>query len=129
MNEYSFILSDSAGPCYKRCDINRKKRQNDKYRRILEAAAKVFARHDFHQATIAQIAAEAGVADGTIYLYFKNKDDIFIQIFNHKARQVFAKFRQAVDSAPDAVGKLRNLVHRHFAELAWIYVHYFVIMI
>lgn len=103
-------------PIRRRWAINKKGKPNDKYNRILKAAAKVFARRDFYQATVAQIAAEAGVADGTIYLYFRNKDDILIQIFNHKARQVFERFRQAVERAPDAVGKLRNLVRSHLYE-------------
>ncbi|MFP4029955.1 MAG: TetR/AcrR family transcriptional regulator [Desulfococcaceae bacterium] len=84
--------------------------------RILEAAVGVFADRGFHQATISQIARAAGVADGTIYLYFKNKDDILVQFFDFKAKQVFAGFREAVNGAADAVGKLRNLVHRHLSE-------------
>jgi TetR/AcrR family fatty acid metabolism transcriptional regulator len=66
--------------------------KNHKYHQILEAAVKVFARQGFHQSTVAQIAKEAGVADGTIYLYFKNKDDILVQFFNYKTKQVFDRF-------------------------------------
>lgn len=95
---------------------NGKSRGNDKYRRILEAAVKVFAEQGFYQATVSQIAREAGVADGTIYLYFKNKDDILVQFFNLKARQVFAFFRQEVNKADNAIDKLRNLVRSHLAE-------------
>lgn len=97
-------------------DATSKNKGNDKYQRILEAAVKVFAEQGFFQATIAQIAREAGVADGTIYLYFKNKDDILVQFFNFKARQVFALFRQEVDKADNATDKLRNLVRSHLAE-------------
>ncbi len=92
------------------------KGKNDKYRRILEAAVKVFAKNGFHESTISQIAREAGVADGTIYLYFKNKDDILVQFFNFKTRQVFAQFREEVDRAVNAVDKLRSLVSRHLSE-------------
>jgi len=56
------------------------------------------------------------VADGTIYLYFKNKDDILVQFFNYKAKQVFSRFREEVDQAENAVAKLRNLVRRHLEE-------------
>ena len=90
--------------------------KNNKYHQILEAAVKVFARQGFHQSTVAQIAKEAGVADGTIYLYFKNKDDILVQFFSFRAKQVFVSFREAVDGAETSVDKLRNLVHRHLAE-------------
>ena len=89
------------------------KRNSEKYQRILEAAVKVFAELGFHQSTISQIAKAAGVADGTIYLYFKNKDDILVQFYEYKTRQVFKTFRQAVDQADSAVGKLRNLIHAH----------------
>ena len=76
----------------------------------------VFAEQGFFQSTIAQIAKEAGVADGTIYLYFKNKDDILVQFFSFRAKQVFERFREAVDGAQNSRDKLRNLVHRHLAE-------------
>jgi TetR/AcrR family fatty acid metabolism transcriptional regulator len=90
--------------------------KNNKYHQILEAAVKVFARQGFHQSTVAQIAKEAGVADGTIYLYFKNKDDILVQFFRFRTKQVFASFREAVDGAETSTDKLRKLVRRHLAE-------------
>jgi TetR/AcrR family fatty acid metabolism transcriptional regulator len=96
--------------------INTKEKKNDKYNRILDAAVKVFATQDFFQSTISQIASEAGVADGTIYLYFKNKDDILIQFFRHKTKQVFERFREAVDRGNNANEKLRNLLQRHLTE-------------
>lgn len=99
-----------------RCVINKRRRSNDKYRRILEAAIKIFAEQGFFQSTIAQIAKEAGVADGTIYLYFKSKNDILVQFFNFKTKQVFDGFRAEVDKADNTVDKLRNLVRRHLAE-------------
>ena len=90
--------------------------KNNKYHQILEAAIKVFARLGFHQSTVAQIAKEAGVADGTIYLYFKNKDDILVQFFNYKTKQVFDSFRTEVDRADSCTDKLRYLVRRHLEE-------------
>jgi len=92
------------------------KRNTDKYRQILDAAVMVFARQGFHQSTVAQVAKAAGVADGTIYLYFKSKDDILFQFYEYKARQVFERFRRAVDEAVHAVDKLRNLVRTHLSE-------------
>jgi TetR/AcrR family fatty acid metabolism transcriptional regulator len=96
--------------------ISAKEKINDKYHRILEAAVKVFADQGFFQSTISQIAREAGVADGTIYLYFKNKEDILVQFFSFKTRQVFARFREEVNGADNAVDKLRKLIHRHLEE-------------
>ena len=77
---------------------------------------KVFARQGYYQSTISQIAGEAGVADGTIYLYFKNKDDILVQFFSYKTKQVFVRFREEVDRADTAIDKLRNLVRIHLEE-------------
>ena len=93
-----------------------KKNKNDKYHLILEAAVKVFARQGFYQSTVAQIAREAGVADGTIYLYFKNKDDILVHFFQYKTKQVFERFRAEVNQAESSLDKLRNLIRRHLAE-------------
>ena len=88
----------------------------NKYHRILNAAVRVFAENGFHQATISQIAREAGVADGTIYLYFKNKKDILSHFFNHTTREVFDRFRDAVDREDGAENKLRSLIRTHLAE-------------
>jgi TetR/AcrR family fatty acid metabolism transcriptional regulator len=113
MNEHSFInTSDILGRGGK---INRNNKSN-KYHLILEAAVKVFARQGFYQSTIAQIAKEAGVADGTIYLYFKNKDDILVQFFSYRTKQVFERFRAEVKIADNSLDKLRNLIRRHLTE-------------
>jgi len=90
--------------------------KNHKYHQILEAAIKVFARQGFHQSTVAQIAKEAGVADGTIYLYFENKDDILVQFFDYKTKQVFDSFRTEVARADSSLEKLQYLIRRHLEE-------------
>lgn len=89
---------------------------SSKYHLILDAAIKVFAEQGFHQATISQVAREAGVADGTIYLYFKNKADILSNFFSYRSRQVFDRFRQVVDEADSAEEKLRHLIRLHLSE-------------
>ncbi|MDY6905608.1 MAG: TetR/AcrR family transcriptional regulator [Thermodesulfobacteriota bacterium] len=88
----------------------------DKYHRILEAAIGVVAEEGFFNATIARIAKAAGVADGTIYLYFKNKNDILLHFFNFKTKHVFGEFRKEVDKSNDARGKLLNLIRAHLRE-------------
>ena len=80
---------------------------------ILDAAVVEIARHGYYQTTVAMIARRAGVADGTIYLYFKNKDDILVQFFSYKTKQVFERFREGVDSQESAIEKLRSLIRRH----------------
>ena len=89
--------------------------KNGKYYRILEAAVKVFARQGFYQSTISQVAKEAGVADGTIYLYFKNKDDILINFFSDITRQAFKRFREALVSSGSSLDKLRSLIRAHLS--------------
>ncbi|HEX7840378.1 MAG TPA: helix-turn-helix domain-containing protein, partial [Kofleriaceae bacterium] len=63
-------------------------RGGDKRERILLAAERIFARHGFFAARVSEIAKEAGVADGTIYLYFKSKDDLLISLFENRMKQV-----------------------------------------
>ncbi|TNF61709.1 MAG: TetR/AcrR family transcriptional regulator [Deltaproteobacteria bacterium] len=60
---------------------NKRKGAPDKRDRILKAAIKVFAKNGFYSTRVSEIAKAAGVADGTIYLYFKNKEDVLITIF------------------------------------------------
>jgi len=93
-----------------------RKERSDKYYSMLNAAGIVFARLGFYKATISQIAAEAGVADGTIYLYFKNKDDILYQFMNYKSGRFFEIMRQAVDGTDPADLKLRKLIRCHLKE-------------
>jgi len=92
------------------------KKAKDKYHRILEATVKVLSEQGFYQSTVSQIAKEAGVADGTIYLYFKNKDDILVHFFSFRTRQVFACLREEVEQADNTIDKLRSLVRRHLEE-------------
>ena len=61
-----------------------RKRHEEKYQRILSASMEVFARKGFAESKISEIAQVAGVGDGTIYLYFKNKDDLLISVFEDR---------------------------------------------
>ncbi len=88
-------------------------RDSGKRDRILEAAVKVFAREGFYNAKVSQIADAAGVADGTIYLYFKSKDDLLISLFEDRMERINARMRDAITSETTAIGKLERLVHTH----------------
>ncbi len=90
--------------------------RSDKYNAILKAAGAVFAKSGFHKSTISQIAREAGVADGTIYLYFKNKEDILYQFLSYKTEIVFKRMHKAVNTTENAKVKLRNLIKAHLKE-------------
>src|SRR4030043_82903 len=88
------------------------KNQHDaktKFNRILESAIKVFARKGFHKSRISEIAAEAEVADGTIYLYFKNKDDILIRLFENSLERIIANQRAELGKENDALRQLRRV--------------------
>lgn len=88
-------------------------RQGGKHRKILEAAVKIFARKGFYNAKVSEIAREANVADGTIYLYFKNKDDILIHLFEEEMDAVIQAMREEVLTLKDPVERLRAFVRKH----------------
>ncbi|HEY0993860.1 MAG TPA: helix-turn-helix domain-containing protein, partial [Kofleriaceae bacterium] len=72
----------------------------DKRERILAAAERIFARHGFFAARVSEVAKEAGVADGTIYLYFKSKDDLLISVFENRMAHVNDQLRTAIADLP-----------------------------
>jgi TetR/AcrR family fatty acid metabolism transcriptional regulator len=88
---------------------------NDKRSRILDAAIKVFAERGFHTATVAEIARAAGVADGTIYLYFKGKDDLLLRLFDEKMTELLGEARAAVASERTAPARLKRFIQLHLA--------------
>jgi TetR/AcrR family transcriptional regulator, fatty acid metabolism regulator protein len=82
----------------------------DKRERILRAAIKVFARKGFYATRVSEIAKAAGVADGTIYLYFKNKDDVLVSIFEDRISQLNRVMREESARAPTVEAKIRRVV-------------------
>lgn len=92
-------------------------RSKDKRQKIIRAATKVFARHGFYHSKVSEIAREADVADGTIYLYFKNKDDLLISIFEESMDQFLTLTRSEIGKETDALAKLRRFVHLHMTMM------------
>lgn len=88
---------------------------SDKRARILDAAIKVFAERGFHTATVAEIARVAGVADGTIYLYFKGKDDLLLRLFDEKMTELLAEARSELAREKTAPDKLQRFIQLHLA--------------
>ncbi len=76
-------------------------RTSDKHQKIIQAAIKVFARKGFFSARISDIAKEAKVADGTIYLYFNNKYDILISIFEEEIGKIILQVKLAIEEETD----------------------------
>ena len=95
-----------------------KRKNNEKYHRIIEAATKVFAKKGFYKARISEIAREAQVADGTIYIYFENKDDILICLFEEQMKAVLDNMVIQISKEDDPAKKLEKfaLVHLQLVE-------------
>ena len=82
----------------------------DKRERILRAAVKVFARSGFYAARVSEVAKAAGVADGTIYLYFKSKDELLVSLFEDRVEKLLAYMREELPKQGTAPEKLRRVI-------------------
>lgn len=89
---------------------NKKVHSPHKYQKIIEAATTVFARKGFHTAKISDIAKAAEVADGTIYLYFKNKDDLLISVFEYSIELFIRTLERALAELHSPIEKLRCFI-------------------
>src|SRR2546423_4884217 len=92
-------------------------RDPDKPQQIIDAAVRVFARYGFYNSRVSDIAREAGIASGTIYLYFKTKDEILVTLFREKMAGFVSALRKEIAGEPEAPAKLRRLVRLHFETL------------
>jgi len=95
----------------------RDQRSREKYGVILRAAIRVFARSGFFGSKVNDVAREAGVADGTVYLYFKNKDDILVSIFDETMGEGIAEGRAAIEGIEDPRERLRRLAEVHLDRM------------
>lgn len=89
-------------------------RDPDKPHQIIDAAIRVFARNGYYNSRVSDIAREAGIASGTIYLYFKTKDEILVTLFREKMAEWVALVRKAIAGERDPVAKIRKIVALHF---------------
>ncbi|EQB35779.1 MULTISPECIES: TetR/AcrR family transcriptional regulator [Virgibacillus] len=94
------------------------KKNKPKYNQIIEAAVEVIAENGYHASQVSKIAKKAGVADGTIYLYFKNKEDILISVFEEKMGQFINHITEAIQNKNNANEKLYELIQLHFSQLS-----------
>jgi len=90
-----------------------KKKNTEKYYRIIKAATKMFARKGFYKTRISEIAKEAKVADGTVYIYFENKDDILISLFEEQMKAVMDNMVEQISEETDPVKKLEKFALTH----------------
>ena len=98
--------------------VNNLKRDKPKYKQIIDAAVIAIAESGYHQAQVSKIAKQAGVADGTIYLYFKNKEDILISLFEEKMSVFVDNLKLIIKDENSASEKLGQMIENHFQVLA-----------
>jgi TetR/AcrR family fatty acid metabolism transcriptional regulator len=92
-------------------------RESDKHQQIIDAAVRVFARNGYYNSRVSDIAREAGIASGTIYLYFRTKDEILVTLFREKMAAWVNYVREQIRGEADVVAKVRRLVALHFGVL------------
>ncbi|MGE5254057.1 MAG: TetR/AcrR family transcriptional regulator [Planctomycetaceae bacterium] len=90
-------------------------KDENKHQKILQAAIKVFSEKGFYNSRVSEIAKEANVADGTIYLYFKNKDDILISLFEEEFGKVVRNMRTELAREKDALQKIKRFAITHLS--------------
>ena len=89
----------------------------DKREAILKAATHVFARRGFFQSQVADIAREAGIAAGTVYLYFRSKDDLLVSLFERTMREAIAEGHAALEGITDPRERLTRIARLHLERL------------
>ncbi|WP_123041993.1 TetR/AcrR family transcriptional regulator [Cohnella candidum] len=92
-------------------------KKKEKYAQILDAAQKVIAENGYHGSQVSRIAKEAGVADGTIYLYFKNKEDILISLFQDRLGDLVDMINASIRETRTADEAIRKICEIHFTQL------------
>jgi len=93
-------------------------KSEDKHQKIIQAAIRVFARKGFYNARVSEIAKEAEVADGTIYLYFKNKDDILISLFEEEMRKLIDTMKEDLSKQKDPIEKIKKFAMNHLSLIS-----------
>ena len=89
----------------------------DKHNKIIVSATKVFAKKGFFNARISDIAKEAKVADGTIYLYFNNKFDILISVLEEEIGKIIDQIEKAIEKETDPEKMLTIFIEKHLSAM------------
>ena len=90
----------------------------DKREAILRAAVKVFAQKGFFNSKVADVAKEAGIADGTVYLYFKSKDEILHSVFDRAMEEFISEGKREIADISESDKKLQRIAHLHLERLS-----------
>jgi TetR/AcrR family fatty acid metabolism transcriptional regulator len=91
-------------------EAERPRRSGDKRERILAAAVRVFAKNGFYATRVSEVAKAAGVADGTIYLYFRSKDELLVSLFEDRVEKLLAFMKRELPLRKDARERLRAVI-------------------
>ncbi|MFL6468940.1 MAG: TetR/AcrR family transcriptional regulator [Pyrinomonadaceae bacterium] len=111
MNEHSFTIMARTATSSQKNAIS------DKREAILRAGVKVFAEKGFFNSKVADVARVAGIADGTVYLYFKSKDEILHSIFDQAMEKFIAEGRRELEKIESPVDRLRKVAELHLKRL------------
>jgi TetR/AcrR family transcriptional regulator, fatty acid metabolism regulator protein len=115
MNEHSFMALSATSRA--RPPLTRPDRL-DKRDALLRAATETFAARGFFNAQVADVARAAGVAAGTVYLYFRGKDDLLISIFERTMRETIAEGRASIAGLDDPVERVRAIARLHLDRMS-----------
>ena len=115
MNEHSFMSTSTTAR--RLPALAERPDKADKRDAILRAAIETFAARGFFNAQVADVARSAGVAAGTVYLYFQGKDDLLISIFERTMTEAIAAGRESVAGKQGAVDRLREIARLHFERM------------
>lgn len=98
--------------------LRKKSAERDQKRgRILDAAVQAFSQRGFHHTRIADIAKAANVADGTVYLYFRSKEELLSTIFEDRMVRFLRNGRREIERTAGALARLRRAVELHLEDL------------
>lgn len=91
--------------------------KGEKYEAILEAAVKVISANGYRNSHVNRIAKEAGVAGGTVYLYFKNKEEMLLDVFNRFLVNLIEEIQLEIGRITDPKKKLKRLIEAHLGKV------------
>jgi TetR/AcrR family fatty acid metabolism transcriptional regulator len=94
-----------------------RRRGGDKRERILSAAVRVFAKNGFYATRVSEVAKAAGVADGTIYLYFKSKEELLVSLFEDRVERLLSYMKKELPKNASAKERLRAVIEMQLGLL------------
>ncbi len=114
----TFMKTKSAEPDHREVKgVPDDPRKRVKYLAIIEAALEAFSEYGYHDCPVSKIAKKANVADGTIYLYFANKEEVLVSVFQEKINHLISDIEELTSDCGDAWEKIELLVRYHLTNM------------